>query len=91
MPTQLTTSDVSNLKNKAAYLIGLIKTQRKKMPGFTSAESSTSLSAATSNADTSSIDINQLPITYGKHYKGAGLGPNVNAEAVKVCLCFSLP
>ena len=72
-------SDVSNLKNKAAYLIGLIKTQKKKVPGL-SAEGDMMGGAG------DSIDLSQLNITYGKHYNlSNSLGPNVNEDAVKVC------
>lgn len=71
--------DISNLKNKAAYLIGLIKTQKKKVPGLVSIEGESAV-----DLDSSIPDVSQLNITYGKHYVGKSLGPNVNEDAIKV-------
>ena len=79
---QLSTSDVSHLKNKSAYLIGLIKTHKKKS-GVTNSDST--MYAAAPQQQEAAIDPSQVKITYSKYYTGKDLGP-CDADKVKVCL-----
>lgn len=76
---------VANLKNKAAYLIGLIKSQKKK-----SGISSDDMMGNNGAGDQVLLDISQLNITYGKHYNMQwGLGLNVNETEIKVRMACS--